>query len=177
MKHQKRNSLMWAGLFLGLGLGGLFDGIVLHQILQWHHMVSEQYPVTTLKNFELNTLLDGLFHGATYLFTVIGLWLLWRAIRTQTPLSGRVLIGAALIGWGLFNVVEGIIDHHLLQIHHVRLGQNELLWDVGFLVWGVLMLVGGWYLARWESALPKKATIGVGAYPAELFDDQYSDQA
>jgi uncharacterized membrane protein len=26
-----------AGIFLGLGLGGFFDGIVLHQILQWHH--------------------------------------------------------------------------------------------------------------------------------------------
>jgi hypothetical protein len=29
-----------AGVFLGLGLGGFFDGIVLHQVLQWHHMVS-----------------------------------------------------------------------------------------------------------------------------------------
>ena len=23
-------------------------------------------------------------------------------------------------GWGLFNLVEGIIDHHVLEIHHVR---------------------------------------------------------
>ena len=34
-----------AGIFLGLGLGGFFDGIVLHQILQWHHMAtSAGYP-------------------------------------------------------------------------------------------------------------------------------------
>lgn len=26
-----------AGILFGLGLGGFFDGIVLHQILQWHH--------------------------------------------------------------------------------------------------------------------------------------------
>ncbi len=28
-----------AGPVLGLGLGGLFDGIMLHQILGWHHLV------------------------------------------------------------------------------------------------------------------------------------------
>ncbi len=27
------------GLLVGLGLGGFFDGIVLHQLLQWHHML------------------------------------------------------------------------------------------------------------------------------------------
>ena len=30
-----------SGLLYGLGLGGFVDGIVLHQILQWHHMVSD----------------------------------------------------------------------------------------------------------------------------------------
>jgi uncharacterized membrane protein len=35
-----------AGIFFGLGLGGFFDGIVLHQLLQWHHMLSSWYPVT-----------------------------------------------------------------------------------------------------------------------------------
>ena len=29
-----------SGLLYGLGLGGFIDGIVLHQILQWHHMVT-----------------------------------------------------------------------------------------------------------------------------------------
>ena len=28
-----------AGILFGLGLGGFFDGIVLHQ-LRWHHMLS-----------------------------------------------------------------------------------------------------------------------------------------
>jgi hypothetical protein len=37
-------------LGLGLGLGGFVDGIVLHQVLQWHHLVSdvEAYPTTTV---------------------------------------------------------------------------------------------------------------------------------
>jgi uncharacterized membrane protein len=149
MDNDSRNRLIWAGVFLGLGLGGFFDGIVFHQILQWHHLVSETYPVTSLENFELNTLLDGLFHAATYVFTMIGLYLLWRTLREKrVQLSGRMLIGAMLIGWGAFNVVEGIIDHHILQIHHVRPGENELLWDLAFLAWGVAMLIGGWYLTR-----------------------------
>ena len=149
MNGHGRNRLIGAGVFLGLGLGGFFDGIVLHQILQWHHMVSATYPVTSIENFELNTLLDGLFHAATYVFTVIGLYLLWRTLRdNRVLLSGRVLMGALLIGWGLFNVVEGIIDHHILQIHHVRPGENELLWDLAFLAWGLVMLVSGWYLTR-----------------------------
>lgn len=36
------------GIVLGVGLGGFFDGIVLHQVLQWHHMFSSVYPVDTV---------------------------------------------------------------------------------------------------------------------------------
>ena len=47
-----------AGVFLGLGLGlgGFFDGIVLHQILQWHHMLSSAgYPITSVENLTWRT--------------------------------------------------------------------------------------------------------------------------
>src|SRR4051812_24192423 len=45
-----------AAVFLfGLGLGGFFDGIVFHQVLQWHHMVSTWYPPTSLENLRINT--------------------------------------------------------------------------------------------------------------------------
>jgi uncharacterized membrane protein len=30
------------GILLGIGLGGFVDGIVLHQILQWHHMLTSE---------------------------------------------------------------------------------------------------------------------------------------
>ena len=146
-----RRALTAAGILLGLGIGGFFDGIVLHQILQWHHMVSDvaRYPVTTVAGLEANTLGDGLFHAATYLFTLAGLALLWRATRGgQIPVSGRAFVGLLLIGWGLFNLVEGVIDHHLLGIHHVRPGANELLWDLAFLAWGALMVAAGQVLRR-----------------------------
>lgn len=42
-----------AGIVLGVGLGGFFDGIVLHQILQGHHMFSSAgYPADSVGNLE-----------------------------------------------------------------------------------------------------------------------------
>ena len=140
-----------AGILFGLGLGGFFDGIVLHQILQWHHMLtSAGYPVDSVKNMKINTLWDGIFHASTYIFVVMGLVLLWRtAHRSHLWWSGKLLAGTGLMGFGIFNLVEGIIDHHILGIHHV----NEtvppsqwIYWDIGFLVWGAVMLIAGWAL-------------------------------
>jgi uncharacterized membrane protein len=100
---------------------GFFDGIVLHQVLQWRHMVSEIKPVDTVRGLEINMLGDGLFHLGTYVFTLVGLTLLWRGSRQQHhQLRTMALMGGLLLGWGLFNFVEGLVDHHILQIHHVR---------------------------------------------------------
>lgn len=142
-----------AGIFFGLGLGGFFDGIVLHQVLQWHHMVtSAGYPADTVKNLKLNTLIDGLFHATTYVFIVIGLILLWRAAhRSHVRWSSKLLAGTVLMGFGLFNLVEGITNHHLLGIHHVNetVPRDQwIYWDIGFLIWGAVMLIGGWLLWR-----------------------------
>jgi uncharacterized membrane protein len=140
--------LVRTGIVLGIGLGGFFDGIVLHQILQWHHMLtSAGYPPTNVPNLEINTFWDGIFHASTYVITVVGVAMLWR-LRQQAlgQWSGKELIGAMLVGWGLFNLVEGIIDHHILGIHHVRPGPSQLAWDLAFLAWGAAMLLGGWGL-------------------------------
>ncbi|RWO03828.1 MAG: DUF2243 domain-containing protein [Mesorhizobium sp.] len=142
-----------AGILLGLGLGGFFDGIVLHQLLQWHHMAtSAGYPADNVENLRFNTLSDGLFHAGTYIFVVLGLAVLWRtAHKSHLWWSGKMLLGTMLMGFGMFNLVEGVINHQLLGIHHV----NEtvppdqwIYWDIGFLVWGALMLIGGLALAR-----------------------------
>jgi uncharacterized membrane protein len=141
-----------AGIFFGLGLGGFFDGIVLHQVLQWHHMLSSWYPVDTIESLELNTRWDGIFHSMTYVFVVIGLFLLWRsAHRQHLYWSSTRLIGSMLLGFGLFNTVEGLVNHHLLGIHHVNevISRDQwLLWDVGFTIWGLAMITGGWLFIR-----------------------------
>jgi uncharacterized membrane protein len=142
--HSVRSFPVLAGVLFGIGLGGFFDGIALHQLLQWHHMLSSWYPVNTLENLELNTRWDGIFHSATYVFVLIGLFLLWRTAQRQ-PLywSTKLLAGTMLIGFGLFNTTEGIVDHHLLGIHHV----NETVpraqwafWDIGFTLSGIVMM-------------------------------------
>jgi uncharacterized membrane protein len=142
-----------AGFFLGLGLGGFFDGIILHQVLQWHHMLtSAGFPPNTVENLKFNTLLDGLFHITTYIFVAIGLSLLWRAAHDRhAHWSGKMLMGTMLMGFGVFNVVEGMIDHHLLGFHHVNETvppEQWIYWDVGFLIWGAAMLIGGWLLLK-----------------------------
>jgi uncharacterized membrane protein len=142
-----------AGILLGLGLGGFFDGIVLHQVLQWHHMVtSAGYPPDTVENLKINTFWDGIFHASTYVFTGLGLYILWRHSRkTHIRWSGKLLSGTILIGFGIFNLVEGIVDHQLLGLHHVNetVPRDQwIYWDVAFLVWGAAMLLGGWHLLR-----------------------------
>ncbi len=148
VERGERASAILPTVLLGIGLGGLFDGIVIHQILQWHHMLSAHTPPDTLANLELNTLADGLFHAATWIFTVLGLFLLWRAVRSGARLGWSTLVGGLLAGWGGFNVVEGLIDHQILGVHHVRPGPDQLLYDIGFLIWGAVMLAIGVLLLR-----------------------------
>ncbi|HUQ24931.1 MAG TPA: DUF2243 domain-containing protein [Burkholderiales bacterium] len=142
-----------AGILFGLGLGGFFDGIAMHQVLQWHHMVtSAGYPADSVRNLEINTLLDGLFHASTYVFVVAGLVILWRRAHTRhVRWSTKLLAGTMLMGFGIFNLVEGIIDHHVLELHHVNEkvpAEQWMYWDAGFLAWGAAMLLVGWYLKR-----------------------------
>jgi len=142
--------LTGAGLLLGVGLGGFVDGIVLHQILQWHHMLSSEgsHPTTTVAGLEANTLADGLFHAAAWVAVLAGLWMLWRATRDGAVWSFRRLGGLMLAGWGLFNLVEGVVDHHILGLHHVRSGSGELAYDLAFLALGAVLLAGGLAVAR-----------------------------
>ncbi|MCD6044188.1 MAG: hypothetical protein K0R40_3791 [Burkholderiales bacterium] len=111
-----------AALLLGVGMGGFLDGIVLHQIAQWHQMLSAAVPPETM------------------------------AVRGAGRLpSTRSLCGYMLVGWGAFNLAEGIVDHHLLELHHVRdLPLHVPLYDwiflfvggVGFILAGLAMLDG-----------------------------------
>jgi uncharacterized membrane protein len=143
--HVRR--LLLAAILLGIGLGGFFDGIVLHQVLQWHHMLSEPVPPDTMADLELNTLADGLFHAATWIVTLAGVLALLLAGEARGgDGSRRRFAGGMLLGWGAFNLVEGLIDHHLLGLHHVRPGPDALAWDLGFLAWGLAMVGVGWLL-------------------------------
>lgn len=164
-------------ILLGIGLGGFADGIMLHQVLQWHHMLSatgsdhvgiRDYPVDTVAGLRMNTLWDGLFHLVTWVSVLTGLTLLHaRVTRSRNRLwRSRVLWGWALVGWGLFNLVEGLVDHHLLGIHHVRQGTHQLWWDLGFLALGAALVAGGWLLQRGAAPVVEPAGATGTAEPA-----------
>jgi uncharacterized membrane protein len=150
----RRGPLVAAGLVLGVGFGGFVDGILLHQILQWHNMLSSVAPPTDLITMKYNMVWDGLFHALTWTMCALGTALLFRAgRRADVPWSGALLLGSIVGGWGLFNFVEGLIDHQLLQIHHVHPGQAQLAWDLGFVgIGGLGLLLVGYLVARSRTA-------------------------
>jgi uncharacterized membrane protein len=112
-------------------------------------MLSNVRPPTNLLAMKYNLLWDGLFHAATWLMTSAGVGRLWLAAKRDEGLwSTSGFVGALLLGWGLFNALEGLIDHQILGIHHVRPGRHQLAWDLGFLGSGVLMIAAGAWLVR-----------------------------
>jgi uncharacterized membrane protein len=143
-----RRQLISAGILLGTGLGGFVDGILLHQLLQWHNMVSSVRPPVDLVSMKYNMVWDGVFHTGTWLMTVLGLWRLWVATSDPAARSAKTLLGAMLLGWGLFNFVEGLVDHQIFGLHHVHPGEDQLAWDLGFLALGLVQICGGWWLIR-----------------------------
>lgn len=154
-----RKPLVSSGIILGVGLGGFVDGILFHQILQTHGMLTARYPKDSIANYQINMVWDGLFHTLTWIMTVLGLALLWRAGRRQdVPWCGRTLTGAMFVGWGLFNTVEGMIDHHILHVHHVVEALGLSAWDYAFLGSGVAFIGTGMAMitrARAKLVLPR----------------------
>jgi uncharacterized membrane protein len=142
--------LRWAGYLLGFGFGGFFDGILLHQVLQWHHLLLgiKRAPFQDIK---VQILADGLFHVLMYFIAMAGLWLLWKARRQYAqPGADRMLLGNAFIGFGVWHILDGILSHWILGIHRIRMDvENVLFWDLlWFFVFGIAFVVIGWMIRR-----------------------------
>ena len=139
-----------AGGLVGFALGGFADGILLHQVLQWHHLLS-LVPGAALRDIRVQILADGLFHVLMYGLAVLGLALLWRARGT---LSGAVtdlrLLGDAALGFCLWQVVDTVLFHWVLVIHRIRVDVlSPLPWDLGWLAaFGLPSLLVGLWLRR-----------------------------
>lgn len=146
MKKENKN-LFIAGFILGLGLVGAIDGILFHQLLQWHHMIDSP-------DLQLEIFTDGLF---TALFSAKLVWggmkIFRDARRNELGDSWKIFLGGIFLGGGTFNLAEGIIDHHILQVHRVKpTAENPLLYDLAFLAIGLLLVIIGFMIKRMEKA-------------------------
>ena len=146
--------LNWAGYLLGFSFGGFFDGILLHQVLQWHHLLSGvgRAPFNVLR---MQILADGVFHGAMYIVAALGIWKLLQARYLLVDRSSdRQLMADLLIGFGMWHVVDAVLSHWILGIHRIRMDvPNPMMWDMlWFMLFGVLFLVAGLALRRRPSS-------------------------
>jgi uncharacterized membrane protein len=148
--ERRRHRATVAGILIGIGMGGFVDGITLHQMAQWHNMLSNIVPPHTMETMRVNMTWDGLFHALTWVITLVGILQLRSAAYTRDPIpSAQAFTGQLILGWGIFNLVEGVIDHQILGIHNVREVPNYMVYNLTFLaVGGVLFILIGWLLMR-----------------------------
>jgi uncharacterized membrane protein len=146
---KRAQPLVAAALLFGAGMGGFFDGIVFHQVLQWHAMISSRVPPIDIVSSKVNMFWDGVFHLYCWLAVLGAVGLLVHALpKVHDVPRGNVFWGSALAGWGTFNVVEGSINHQLVNLHHVHPGTHELAWDIGFLWAGLVLIALGGRMLR-----------------------------
>lgn len=138
-----------AVFLLGFALSGFFDGILLHQILQWHHLFLG-WQAGPLRDMRVQLAADGLFHLLMYALVLVALALLWRARGSGADVSARRMAVPALLGFGAWHVLDGVVSHWVLGIHRIRMDSPDpLFWDLlWFGAFGVVPLVIGWALAR-----------------------------
>lgn len=146
-------------IILGIGIGGFIDGIFMHQILQWHGMFTNKLPADTVIGKSINMFWDGIFHLLTLTTVIIGLVSLIRLMRMHNVNSSPTLVlGGFFAGWGLFNFVEGILHHHILEFHNVReFSQHQDLWNYAFLMSGPLFMAIGFYIIFHRNYYPRRS--------------------
>jgi uncharacterized membrane protein len=149
-------SWVTGGLLLGVSLGGLFDGILLHQVLQWHHLLS-LLESQSVQDIRVQIMADGLFHVLMYVLVCVGLLLLWRANRSHLQARASALLGITLLGFGIWQFVDVILFHWIIRIHRIRVDvDNPLVWDVGWIIiFGVPAVAASlWILSRGRKQPP-----------------------
>jgi uncharacterized membrane protein len=110
-----------AAILLGIGLGALLNNVLLQQILQWHGMLSSRVPLASLEAVHKNLEAAGWFNLVAVGVCFAAAWMLVRAIRDSGRVPSRVgFVSYVLLGWGVFNLIEGVVYHHVLELHHVH---------------------------------------------------------
>ena len=134
------NRPVTAGVLIGIGVAGFIDETVFHQLLRWHHFYDGS-PAAGLVS-------DGLFHAFSWVCTVAGLFLYADLLRRDADHDRRLLWGGGLLGWGGFQVYDGLVQHKLLDLHQIRYRVDVLPYDVAWNAAGAAGVVAGLVLLR-----------------------------
>ena len=136
----RKRSLLAAAL-VGAALMAAVDEIVFHQILAWHHFYDGATPAIGL-------LSDGILHAAEVIALVVGGFGLADLARRQA-LVPRAAWAGGFLGAGGFQLLDGLVNHKVLQVHQVRYGVPDLLpYDLAWVGGGAALLLVGLVLAR-----------------------------
>jgi uncharacterized membrane protein len=131
-------------VLLGVGVAAFLDETVFHQLLHWHHFYDRSTTDAGLVS-------DGLFHAFGWVALVAGLFL-WSDLRRRgTARPGRVRAGG-LLGWGGFQLYDGLVQHKLLRLHQVRYGVDLLPYDLVWDLAGAVAVGAGLVLLRRRAA-------------------------
>ncbi|WP_202408324.1 DUF2243 domain-containing protein [Novosphingobium silvae] len=145
-----RSTLRWAAV-LGIAIGGFFDGVLLHQILQWHHLLS---LVPGIGDLRAQVLWDGYFHALMYVLALAALVMLWRQRGDLSRYPARKVGGAIMLGFGAWHGLDAVLSHWVLGLHRIRLDSDHpLLWDLGWLaIFGIAPGLAGLRLLQGDGA-------------------------
>ena len=129
---------MWSGILFGVGLIAFVDETVFHQLLRWHHF----YDKSTT---DIGLISDGIFHAFSWFATIAGLFL-FADLRRRNGLIFQRWLGGVLLGIGVFQLYDGIIQHKWMRIHQIRYVDNVIVYDIVWNVSALIILLIGLFL-------------------------------
>ena len=124
-----------AGVLIGVGVAAFLDETVFHQLLHWHHFYDGA-------GLEAGLVSDGVFHAGGWLAIVVGLFLFADLHRRRATVPKRVWAGGFL-GWGVFQVYDGLFQHKVLGLHRIRYEVDLLPYDLAWNISGAVGAVVG----------------------------------
>ena len=142
----------WSGVLFGLGFVAFIDEAVFHQLLHWHHF----YDKSTTS---IGLISDGIFHAFSWFATVIGLFML-ADIRKRKVWNVKRWLGSAILGAGVFQLYDGIVQHKLMRLHQIRYDVDVIYYDI---VWNMIagcMIIIGIVLILQKKTTAHKKNVG-----------------
>ena len=126
-----------AAAVIGVGMMAAVDVVVFHQILHWHHFYDRA---------DLALLSDGLLHAGELLALAVGFF--WFAhLRRRGVLDSAAAWSGFLLGAGAFQLFDGIVNHKVLRLHHIRYGVELWPYDLAWNLTGAALVLAGSFLA------------------------------